>query len=193
MSYYNFQLNNVWAIIGPFTVSSATTLSIRPSTSRQCCNKMYSKYIVTCISDYRRILDWMIWFIAPYTFTTRDYRQFQRYCWSIHFPAHRYTCTRVLFSIVVSRQRIYNSLTVTSNHTRSPLCTVQLFSCHYCLLNSIPLLRNSYPGRLASRNSTLHPMLLSWILLYNHFARILGKRPSSIAPYCFRRVYHTVA
>jgi hypothetical protein len=26
-------------------------------------------YIVTCISDYRRVLDWTIGFIAPYTFT----------------------------------------------------------------------------------------------------------------------------
>jgi hypothetical protein len=29
--------------------------------------------IVTCISDYSRCLDWMIGFIAPYTYTTQAY------------------------------------------------------------------------------------------------------------------------
>jgi hypothetical protein len=28
------------------------------------------------MGDYRRVLDWMIGFIAPYTFTTWDYRQY---------------------------------------------------------------------------------------------------------------------
>jgi hypothetical protein len=30
-------------------------------------------YIAMFINDYRRVLDWMIRFIAPYTFITRDY------------------------------------------------------------------------------------------------------------------------
>jgi hypothetical protein len=33
---------------------------------------------VACVS-YSRVLDWMIVLIAPYTFTTQDYRQLQRY------------------------------------------------------------------------------------------------------------------
>jgi hypothetical protein len=64
-------------------------------------------------------------------------------------------------SLVVSRQRIYNSLTATSNLTWR-----LLFTAYFLLaiilqlpipktwLNSIPLLPSSYPGRLASRNST---------------------------------------
>jgi hypothetical protein len=37
----------------------------------------------------------------------------------------------VTHALVISRQRIYNSLTVTSNHTWSPLCTAQFLSCHF--------------------------------------------------------------
>jgi hypothetical protein len=62
-----------------------------------------------------------------------------------------------------------------------------------CQLSSVPLLPGSYPGRLASRNSTqfsssapmlisrqaglakLDSILLSWTLLYNHFARTTQK------------------
>jgi hypothetical protein len=32
--------------------------------------------IVACSSDYRKVHDWLFAFIAPYTFTTRDYRQY---------------------------------------------------------------------------------------------------------------------
>jgi hypothetical protein len=45
-------------------------------------------------------------------------------------------------------------------------------------LNSISLLPSSYPGRLASRNSTLHfsaIILYCRILLYNHVARTTQK------------------
>jgi hypothetical protein len=76
-------------------------------------------------------------------------------------------------SLVVSWQRIYNSLAVTSNHTWD-----QFTFCHYSALpipkagfNAISLLPSSYPGRLASRKSTL----LKWILLYNNFVRTKQK------------------
>jgi hypothetical protein len=42
-------------------------------------------------------------------------------------------------------------------------------------LNSVPLLPSSCPSRLGSRNSTLQSLLLSWIILYNHFAWTSGK------------------
>jgi hypothetical protein len=48
--------------------------------------------------------------LTPYTFTTRDYRQLQRYLYSTHFTVHHYTRTRILSSLVVSWQRIYHNL-----------------------------------------------------------------------------------
>jgi hypothetical protein len=65
--------------------------------------------------------------------TVQDYRQLQRYSYSPHFPVHR--CTRITYSqssLVVSWQRIYSSLTVTSNHTWSLLVTVSFLPCHFC-------------------------------------------------------------
>jgi hypothetical protein len=66
-------------------------------------------------------------------------------------------------SLVVSWQRIHNSLTVTSNYTWSLLCTVQFLSCHYsATANSedSTQFNSSAPKlifwRLVSRNSTLH-------------------------------------
>jgi hypothetical protein len=87
------------------------------------CPKIKKENIVTCIGDYMWVSDWMIGFIASYIFTTRDYRQLQRYRQFTHFTVHRYTRIRILSSLVVSRQRIYNSLTVTSDHTYSLLFT----------------------------------------------------------------------
>jgi hypothetical protein len=53
------------------------------------------KYIITCVSDYRRGLDWMIGFINTLynqlvlTSTERDR-------WFTQFTVHRYTRTRIL-------------------------------------------------------------------------------------------------
>jgi hypothetical protein len=113
--------------------------------------------------------------------------------WSTHFKVRRCTHNWVLSSLVLSRQRIYNRLTVNWDHTWSLLFAAQFFSCPYCGLNSIHLLPSSYPGRLASRNSTLPSMLINWILLDNHFERTPRKIPSSIVPFCFRHVYGTIA
>jgi hypothetical protein len=61
-------------------------------------------------------------------------------------------------SLAVSWQRIYKRLTITSNHTWSfPfLALILRLPIPKTRLQSIPLLPSSYPGRLASRNSTLH-------------------------------------
>jgi hypothetical protein len=63
----------------------------------------------------------------------------------------------------------YCNLTVTSNHTCTLLFTAYFPSCHYSVaavqktrLISIP---SSYPGRLASQNSSLHSRLLFCPLL----------------------------
>jgi hypothetical protein len=46
---------------------------------------------------YRRVLDWMMGFIAPYTFTHNSGLQvIQRSLSSTHITFHRYTRTRVL-------------------------------------------------------------------------------------------------
>jgi membrane protein YqaA with SNARE-associated domain len=42
------------------------------------------------------VLDWMIGFIAPYTFTTRDYRQYSAVAHFAYLPVHRYTRTMIL-------------------------------------------------------------------------------------------------
>jgi ABC-type uncharacterized transport system permease subunit len=39
------------------------------------CEKCLS-FTIWCMSDYRRVLDWMNGFIVPYTFTTLDYRPY---------------------------------------------------------------------------------------------------------------------
>jgi hypothetical protein len=57
--------------------------------------------VVTCRGDYRRVLDWMIGFIAPYTFTARDYRQYGAIA-DLH--TLRFTVTHTLgFSVFTSR------------------------------------------------------------------------------------------
>jgi hypothetical protein len=73
---------------------------------------------------YRRdfgLDDWIYWY------PNRNYRQLQRHRWSRHSTIHRYIHNTVLSllhsPLVVSWQRIHNSLTVTSNHTWSVLCT----------------------------------------------------------------------
>jgi hypothetical protein len=59
-------------------------------------------------------------------------------------------------SLVVSWQRIYNSLRVISNHTWSRLFTVWFLSCHYsATVNSEDSIQlNSSAPKLASLNST---------------------------------------
>jgi hypothetical protein len=81
---------------------------------------------VVCVT-YRRVLDWMIGFINTlYTqlSTTGNYRAIadlhtlQFTVTQIHTYTHTHTSVRLLNSpLVVSWQRIYNSCTVTSNHT----------------------------------------------------------------------------
>jgi hypothetical protein len=57
---------------------------------------------------------------------------------------------------------------------------------------------NSSAPQLLSRQAGVSKFdsslpLLNLILLYNHFARTSRKTPPSIVPYCFRRVYDTIA
>jgi hypothetical protein len=94
-------------------------------------------------------------------------------------------------STVVSWQRIYNSLTVTSNHTlkssfHSLISFLPIF-CN-CQLNSVPLLPSSYPDKLASRNLTpFYSVTASFgALLYKNFARITHRTQPL---YCWEDVF----
>jgi hypothetical protein len=50
--------------------------------------------IVTCITDYRQVLDWMTGFIdILYIHTTRDYRQLQRYGYKAIAILHTFSST----------------------------------------------------------------------------------------------------
>jgi hypothetical protein len=79
-------------------------------------------------------------------------------------------------SLVLSWQRIYNRLTVTSNHTISPLWTPYFLSCHFfsitfdCHLQFLRLLFYTL-SRLVT------------VPFYNASARTPRKTPSSIVKY----------
>jgi hypothetical protein len=108
-------------------------------------------------------------------YTTRDYRQYSAIA-DLHTLQFATAHALRLSSLAVSWQRIYNSLTVTSNYTRSLLFHslipfLPLFwKCQFRRLDSIHLLPSSYPGRLTSRNSTLHIILCCRTFLCNYFA-----------------------
>jgi hypothetical protein len=86
----------------------------------------------------------------------------QRYRWLTHFTVHRYTHYGSVFA---SRILVTDFITVChfKSHMKASFHSPFLFlvlilrlSILKTWLNSIPLLRSSCPGWLASRNSTLH-------------------------------------
>jgi hypothetical protein len=85
-----------------------------------------------------------------YIHTTPDYRQLQLYCYSTHFPVHRYTCTRSLNLHCLYPGNGFISLSVTSNHTQSLLCTV--------LIHFLPFFRSGQLRRL----DLIHLLLSSY-------------------------------
>jgi hypothetical protein len=103
----------------------------------------------------------------------------QRYRHSAHFTVPRYAPTRILqSSLAVSWQRIYHSLTVTSNHTGSLLSQPYSFlpivlqqKTQETRLNLIPMLPSSYPGRMASRNPIPHSRLTVSFITHRHGPR----------------------
>jgi hypothetical protein len=124
----------------------------------------------------------------------------QRCHWFTHITVHRHTRTGVLslrqsypgkglIAVSLSVQIILEGY---FSQTSPFLAIILQAPIPKTRLISIPLLRSSYLGGLPSRNSTLHSMLLNWIL-YNHCTRTPRKTPSSIFPYCFRHIYRTIA
>jgi hypothetical protein len=94
----------------------------RPMKYHKMLKHMFGKYSVTCrglcVTCFG-LDDWIYWHLIH---TKLGITGNAVQCSSTHFTVHRYTRTRVLSLLVVSRQCIYNSLTVTSNHAWS-LCT----------------------------------------------------------------------
>jgi hypothetical protein len=80
----------------------------------------FVKNIVTrrglCVT-YRRLLDWIYWYLVH---STRNYKQLQRYRYSHTLQAtvtHTSVFSLLHSPLVVSWQRIHNTLTIISNHT----------------------------------------------------------------------------
>jgi hypothetical protein len=153
---------------------------------------VYVTYTLRLVSD---------WIYCHLIHSTRNYKQLQRYHWSTHFTV---TVTHALgsqSSLVVPWQRIYKCLTVTAAHMKSSLHS-QFVSCHLFSITydyhlcQFPaetansetrlssLLPSSYPGRLASRNSTDSNDLLC--PFYNNSARTTQKTPPL---YCLEGVF----
>jgi hypothetical protein len=156
--------------------------------------------IVTCIGvTYRRVLDWMIGFIAHYTFTTRDYRQYSAIA-ILH--TFQFTVTHpVGISVITSRiLATYITVSLSLQITRGVFFaqSSSLFAIILQLpipktrLSSIPLFPSSCLGRLASRSSALHFSLLlasvsSRLLIasfYNPSTRTTQKAASLIEEAC---------
>jgi hypothetical protein len=75
-----------------------TSLSLHVSVlcSHQNCSTVLSRVREVFACLIRRVLDWMIGFIAPYNSQLSGLRIIQRYRYSTHFPVRRSTRTRIL-------------------------------------------------------------------------------------------------
>jgi hypothetical protein len=99
-----------WRLATNYSIAKQEVSDSRGS---RICGLPSDDFTVSLCVTYRRVLDWMIGFIDT-IYIQLVTKIIQRYRWSTHFTFHRYTRTSVLSSLVVSWQRIYNSLTVTS-------------------------------------------------------------------------------
>jgi hypothetical protein len=140
--------------------------------------------------------DWIYWHLIH---STRNKRQYSAIA-DLHtsqFVTHTHTLG---FSVFTSRILATDSLQFhchfkshMKSSFRSLIPFLPLFcSCQFRRLDSIHLLPSSYPGRLASRNSTLHSStaIFCWTLPYNHFAQITQETQHVLLT---RRVYRAVA
>jgi hypothetical protein len=133
--------------------------------------------IATCISDYRRGLDWMIGFIAPYIFTTWDYRQYSALAilHTFQFTVEHTQGFSVITSLILATDFITVSLSLQ--------ITYEVFFAHpnsflAMILDSIRFLYSQAHIPVGWRLETrldFSPALCYQTLLYNHFARTTQK------------------
>jgi hypothetical protein len=135
----------------------------------------------------------MIGFIAPHTFTTRDYRQYSAIAnqHTFHFTV-AHTLGFSAFTSRILATDFSQSHCNCKSHMKSSLHHLIPFLPLFCSCQFNSSAPNPYPGRLASRNSTLHSLDYCYILpntSYDHFARTTKKtRPVLLT----KRVYLTV-
>jgi hypothetical protein len=138
----------------------------------------------------------MIGFIDTLYIHKSELQVIQRYIWFTHCAVHRCTHTRILSSLVVSWQRIYQvwlSLHITHDvffsQPNSFLAIILQLPTSKIRLNSIP---SSYPSRLASRNSTLHTRLLFYTrprLLTASFYNLSARNHGKYSLCCWQGVF----
>jgi hypothetical protein len=145
-------------------------------------------YIVTCRAEYRRVLEWIIGFIAPYAFTTRDYRQYSAIS-ILH--TFQFTVTHALgFSVFTSRllaTGLSQSHCHFKSHVKSSCHSLIFFlplfySCQFRILDSIQFLcyRQAGVPKLYSSHDYCSLFKRLSLSVYNPSARTSRKTTPSV-------------
>jgi hypothetical protein len=87
--------------------------------------------------DCRRVLDWMIKF-TDLIHSTRNYRQLERYRWSLHFTVHRYLHTSVISVHQLYPGNGFITVSLSLQHTWSHLFAAYFLSCHLFSIIRLP-------------------------------------------------------
>jgi hypothetical protein len=152
---------------------------------------------VSCVKGVRDLQDgfWIGWLdlLTPYSHNS-GLQAIQRFRCSTHFTVRRCTRTRILSLHWSYPGNGFITLPLLLQITHGVFFAQPDFFLAIILptANSIQFQAHNAAGwRPETRHFTSR--LLCWITLYNHFARTPRKTPSSFVPYCFRRVYRTIA
>jgi hypothetical protein len=150
----------------------------------------FYSYVLSCVGDcvwlIRRVLDWIIGFIDTVyqtLWTTGNYSTIS-YLYNLQF-----TVTQALGLLVFTSRILATDLQQYhcnfKSHMKSSFHSLISFLLLFrnCQLNSIPLLPSSYPGRLASRNSTQFFSTVLFFITTLHVPR--SKQPL----YCWEGVF----
>jgi hypothetical protein len=144
-------------------------------------------HVLDCVT-LRRSMHWIIVFVEPYI-QPPELKTMQPYRWSTPFTVHRHTRIRFLslhqsypgngfIAVPLSPQITHEGFFSKPNFFIVIILSVQIPKTR---LNSVLILQGSYPGRLASRNSTKSSELK--FSLY-HFWRTTQKTASALLWRC---------